>query len=520
MRKILLPILMLAVFCISCKKQIDYHVTIQQPLPPVSAPAELLFSEFKFLEKYNSQQLLKDINCRIYDESIVGVMTYVSNKRSLAASFKIADAKVYVDTVEQISNVTINDFTKPVTYTIVGSDGSKKDITVTVYSFTGLPTLFIETAGPIVSKDDYVAGNLVVDANSRFPQPVKEIKMRMKGRGNTTWGFPKKPYKMKFDSNVEMLGMPAAKDWVLLANFADKTLMRNYLAFEMANRFNVSFTPRNRFVEVFLNGEFQGNYLLTEQIEVGANRVNIKSMSKNDNGTSSITGGYLMEVDERLDETVWFRTKMNVPITVKEPEKITNDQLKYLKNYMQTTEDVLFSDGFADADTGYAKYIDVNSFINWYLVNEVMKNNDAVFHSSVYMYKDRNGKLHLGPVWDFDIAAGNVNYNGNNHPEGWWVKQASWMTRLFQDPVFASKVKARWNALRQNAIPALYPFINETSTYLKYSQRENFKKWDVLYNQTWPNAVVLGTYDNEVQYLKDWLTKRINWMDKQFVDSK
>jgi spore coat protein CotH len=383
-----------------------------------------------------------------------------------------------------------------------------------------LPVIYLHTDGPVVSKDDYVNGSAVVDPNSRYVQEVKNIKLKMKGRGNTTWGMAKKPYKLKFDVSTELLGLPAAKEWVLLANFADKTLMRNHLAFEMAKQFDVSFTPDSRFVEVFLNGEYIGNYLLTEQIQIGTNRVDIKPMSKTDNSPETITGGFLLEIDEKLDETFWFRTTKGAPFTIKEPEKITADQLTYIRNYVQKTEDIIYSEQFSDPATGYANYIDVNSFVNWYLVNELMKNNDAAFHSSVYMYKERNGKLALGPVWDFDIAAGNVNYNGNHLPDGWWVKNSLWIKRLFEDPSFRNKVKERWIELKQTSIPSLYSNINETSKYLHYSQQQNFKKWDVLYNQTWPNSVVLGTYENEVQYLKDWLTKRITWMNGQIVNEE
>ncbi len=500
------------VFGLSCSKD-PINEMVQ------TEPAELSFSEFSFHEKTNSQQLLKDIKGRIYDDKIVGVMPYLSSSKVLVASFKINGATVKVDNVEQQSGVTANDFSKPVKYTIVGADGREKSFTVVLYSFTGLPVLYLETDGPVVSKDDYVNGNLVVDPNSRYTQDVTSIKLRMKGRGNSTWQMPKKPYKLKFDTGTELLGLPASKDWVLLANFADKSLMRNYLAFEMAKQFGVSFTPRNRFVEVFLNGEYMGNYLLTEQIQVGPNRVNINPMSKSDNTPETISGGYLLEIDARLDETYWFISNKGVPFTIKEPEKITPEQLNYIQEYVQKTEDVIFSDQFADPNEGYTKYIDVNSFVNWYLVNELMKNNDAKFYSSVYMYKDRNGKLSLGPVWDFDIAGGNINWNGNNQPEGWWIKEeASWIKKLFEDPAFSTKVKARWTELRQSSIPSLYTYLNEGANYLKYSQRENFNKWEYMYTKVWPNAVALGSHQNEVQYLKDWLTKRVEWMDRQFAN--
>jgi hypothetical protein len=288
--------------------------------------------------------------------------------------------------------------------------------------------------------------------------------------------------------------------------------MRNYLAFETARRFDVAFTPRARYVEVILNGEYLGNYLLTDQVEIGETRVNIPELKEN---STDISGGYLLEIDERVDETYWFRTLLNLPFTIKSPEDITTAQFDYIKDYVQQTETAIYGPNFTDPVAGYNNYINTETFINWYLVNELLKNNDAIFFSSVFMYKDLNAKLSLGPVWDFDLAIGNINYNGNDNPQGWWIKQSLWINRLFEDPAFVQKVKDRWNLLKSTEVNSLFTFVNETSVYLNHSQKENFNKWDVLYNFTWPNRVAVGSYESEVQYMKEWLSKRINWMDSE-----
>lgn len=512
MKNACLVLLVLLAGLSACKKETTPLSREETIAGAVSAEKDIF--EFRFEAKNNAEQLLKDVECHIYEDRIVGTVPYLSSNKSLVATFTTSGATVAVNGVLQQSGVTLNDYGRPVTFTVNAADGTTKTYKVEIYTFTGLPILYLETEAPVVSKDDYVKGNIIVDANSKYDQPVTSMPMEMRGRGNSTWTMPKRPYRIKLNNKAEMLGMPAARKWVLLANFADKTLMRNYLALEISRRFEAAFTPRARFVEVILNGEYLGNYLLTDQVEVGPTRINIPEL-KASSPDSDVSGGYLLEVDERLDEIVWFRSLLQVAFTVKSPESITTKQLDYIRNYIQQVENTLYSPDFAHPTEGYSKYINTETFINWYLVNELLKNNDAVFFSSVFIYKDRNAKLSMGPVWDFDLAAGNMTYNGNNLPEGWWVKQSVWINRLFDDPVFVQKVKARWNALKGPQTSTLFSFINTTAEELKASQKENFNKWDLLYSYTWPNAVSLGSYESEVQYMKEWLSKRIKWMDTE-----
>lgn len=508
MRRFFVYILFSIALFTSCKK--DKEEPTPPPVVKLSESNDII--SFRFNVKDNPKQLLKDIICRVYDDHIVGIIPYLSTDKSLIPIFTSSGSSVKLQDSIQISGVTQNNFHQPLTYTVTAENGSTKEYTVTLYSFTELPILYLESEAPILVKDTWINGSMTVDPNSSTEQVVTETSIELRGRGNSTWSLPKKPYRFKLPSKTSMLGMPADKKWSLLANFSDKTLMRTSVAFELGRMFEVPFTPRSKYVEVILNGEFLGNYLLTDQIEIGENRVNIQEIKKN---STDITGGYLLEIDQRLDADYWFRTNKSVPVTIKSPEDITDDQFNYIRDYVQKTEDVLFGTDFTDPAEGYAKYIDVESFINWYLVNELTKNNDAVFFSSCFMHKDKNGKLSMGPIWDFDIAIGNVNYNENNDFKGWWIRNVPWYKRLFEDPVFERKVAERWKGIKTAKLNAIFDHINTTSQKLKYSQKENFKKWEVLYNYTWPNAVVLGSYENEVQYMKEWLTKRINWMDNE-----
>jgi hypothetical protein len=386
-----------------------------------------------------------------------------------------------------------------------------------------LPTLELTTdnAAPINSLINYVTGSVSITPAPSGTDAAYSGTMTIRGHGNTTWLLPKKPYKLKLDSKASLLGMPAGKDWVLLANYDDKSLLRDQVAFEVGRRVGMAWTPNSRFVELFLNGQYEGNYQLTEEIKIDKNRVNIPEMDDTDNSGKSLTGGYLLEVDTRGDpDDILFKTSRGVVFDLHDPDPATPQQLTYIQNYIQQTENVLYSTDFTNPTTGYTQYLDTDSFINWYLVNELFKNNDAVFWSSCWLYKNRSGILFMGPVWDFDIGAGNVNYNGNDSPTGWWLRSndlvyTQWTKRLFDDPAFAAAVAERWKQIKTTQLDSLSAYIDENAAALAQSQMNNYQRWPILGQYVPPNAEVAGSYEGEVAYLKSWLTARIAWMDSQ-----
>ncbi|MES2266377.1 MAG: CotH kinase family protein [Bacteroidota bacterium] len=496
-----------------CKK--DSSVTPPVVTPPVivdNSPAITLTAEAK-----NNSKIFTDVILTQEGDNFKGYTqgpTTIS--RQLVLTFKLKDAAsvVKVKDVVQVSGVTSNDFTKPVIYTVTDSKGLTTNYTVSIYNFTGLPIFNITTSAPVVSKEDYVAGSVNINTNGLYEQETNNISLQIKGRGNSTWGLhPKKPYRLKFDSKAKVLGLASAKNWVLLANYSDKTLMRNYIADGVAQSLSSDYAPHGIFVEVVMNGEYIGTYMLTEQVEVNAARVSIPELKPADNGQSVITGGYLLELDQRQEDPYRFKTDGNLPFTIKSPDVPSDAQMAYIKGYIQETENAIFAANFADPVNGYAKYINSDSFINWFLVNELFKNQDAANFSSIFYYKDRGGKLGMGPAWDFDLAAGNVDYSDATKPEGWWVKDGPWFKRLFQDPAFLTKVRTRWQFLKANGIPAMYKSIDDTQAYLTLPAQENFTKWNILDKYVWPNPVILGTYPREVSQLKYWLTQRIAWID-------
>ncbi|MGZ3777502.1 MAG: CotH kinase family protein [Mucilaginibacter sp.] len=487
-----------------CKK--DSH----KPAPPVETPE----IQFVLYAVSNPGTITGGpVTLTLAGDSAIGVVPAISNQKKFVLSFLPENANVKVGDAVQQSGVTVNDFTTPITYTFTNSKGVVKNYKVSIRNFAGIPILYLNTSGPVVSEDDYITGSISFNANGEYGQDTVTRTLQIKGHGNSTWAMPKKPYKVKFDKKTTVLGMPAAKNWILLANYADKTLLRNSVALSMGQQFSAASTPRYRFVDVVMNGVYQGNYDITEFVEINANRINIPALGAADNSADVITGGYLLEVDQRKGETTTFQTTKGLDFGLKDPDPITPDQLAYIQGYIQQTEDAIFAPNFADPIDGYAKYIDVDSFIDYYLVKELMKDNDGLDYSSIYYYKDRGGKLVMGPLWDFDLAGGNTNYSDCQYPTGWWIRNCVWFNRLFQDPAFAAKVKQRWATLKTTTIPAIFTNIDRNAAYINLSQQQNFKTWNILGEYVWPNVVWLGSYQPEVDYLKTWLNTRVAWMD-------
>ena len=364
-----------------------------------------------------------------------------------------------------------------------------------------LVSINTENVLPVNSKDEYI--NAEIKITSDNPDHELTTSLKIRGRGNSTWGFPKKPYQIKFDDKEDILGMPKDKKWILLANYSDKTMLRNELGFELGRLSNLDWTPESHFIELSINDDYLGLYQITQKIEDTSNRVDLGSE------------GYLLEVDQlsRLDDDdVYFETA-NYLFNIKEPKLTLDDEdFLFIKNYIELTESVLLGDNFMDPLEGYTKYIDVNSFIDWYLINEIAKNNDAKFHTSVYMNYKPEEKLQMGPIWDFDIGFGNINYNGNETTDGFWVKNSIWFSRLFEDPIFIEKVKSRFDYFYNNKI-LLKEIINCNYVFLDDAQKRNFEKWLILNIYVWPNNVFFPTYDEEIIYLTQWLDDRLEWLN-------
>jgi hypothetical protein len=353
--------------------------------------------------------------------------------------------------------------------------------------YTGLPVVYVDTEGgkPIVSKEEFLKATMKIKGNAAY-EGLDGIDLEIRGRGNTTWGWPKKPYLLKLGSKQSVFGMPKHKRWILLANFMDRTLMRNLVSMKVSSMTGLAWTPGCVPVELVLNGEHKGSYLLIEQVRVDKNRVNIKEMTPEDNAGDALTGGYLLELDFHYDNPVqWIDPNGHnnqwgngVPFAVKNPDEddITTQQKAYIKYYVSRAAEALYGKDFQDPETGWRAYLDEDSFIDYWIVFEVMGNHELGNPGSVYMHKDRGGKLVAGPCWDFDWGV--LSYNTSPQARTGLVNgKAIWYERLMEDPAFRSKLKARFEELlpKLETIPS---YMDECEALLTESARLNFKLWN------------------------------------------
>lgn len=367
---------------------------------------------------------------------------------------------------------------------------------------TGLPVLFLDTEGnkDIVSKTDYLSATLAVsDEESGLGEPMP---CSVRGRGNTTWQWPKKPYLVKLDSKESLLGMKKHKRWVLLANFMDKTLMRNMVAMKVSSLTSLDWTPSCKPVELILNGRHVGNYLLIEQVRADKDRV-------------PVTDGYLMECDFHFDNEVqWLdphgrcnRFPDGIPFAVKhpDPDDITPDQEAYIKQYIYDTAEAIYGPDFKDPEKGYAAYIDMDSYIDYWIVYEVMGNAALSNPGSIFCHKAEGGKLKAGPCWDFDWGVLSF-ITVPNAKTGLLHRKAMWYARLFEDPEFLARAKARYQELlpELETIPA---YIESLRVTLSASAERNFRIWDPAQDASQNGGKIINgdenmTFDAAVDRLK------------------
>ena len=233
-------------------------------------------------------------------------------------------------------------------------------------------------------------------------------------------------------------------------------------------------------------------------------------------------GGFILEVNHRLDELFNFTSDHGVPISLKDPDGVNISTQKEITSIFQRAEDALFSDNFSSQQDGWRKYLDENSIIDWYIVNEFTKNTDATFHSSVFLYYNpATQKLYLGPNWDFDISCGNINHNGNDNPNGLWITKAPWISRLFEDSLFVENLNKRWNSSKSKLYYSINTWIPAQAASLESAANLNFKKWKILGKYFWPNADGYEdrtTYQSEIKYLTDWLNARYVFLDTALND--
>lgn len=387
-----------------------------------------------------------------------------------------------------------------------------------LYQLTNLPTVVINTEGSqeIVSKEEELSSTVYI-ISEEGTNLLATTETGVRGRGNASWDqFPKKPYRLKFKSKQSPLGAPAsAKKWTLISNYSDKSLMRNILAFEASRRIGQAYTPYCHPVDVIVNGEYRGCYQLCDQVEAAEGRVPAKD-------------GYLIEIDAYAwKEVSAFWSWRGTPVTIKHPDEddITDSQRQHIESFFNQMETAALGEDFTDPEKGYRKYLDLESFLRNLLVGDFCGNTDLLW--SVYMYKDAtDGKLYTGPTWDHDLSFDNdyrsYPVNANNDfiflfvpsPASDAVRD---ITRRIvkEDPEAKNLLAQYWNqALEEGDLKTLPEYLDQTYVLLQESQELNFKRWDILDSQVHMNFQALGTYESEVNFLKNCLKERLVKFDE------
>lgn len=392
---------------------------------------------------------------------------------------------------------------------------------------TNLPTVYVDTYqnAAITSKENYIYCTL------RYVDEQDEVtvydSVQIRGRGNSTWNLPKKPYRLKFNQKERFLGPDRAnaKKWTLLANAADKTLIRNAVTSAMGEFTTLPFNPGYKFVDLVLNGRYQGNYQISDQIDVRKRRVNITEQDLPLSDDSNITGGYLLEVDGFKDGNCFTTTRYSVPIRIHYPdeEDIVGRQNNYIRTYMANFEATLRSADFADPELGYRAMVDTTSLIDWFLCTEISANLDGFY--STYFYKDQDDpRLFWGPLWDYDIA-----YENDYRTTGTATKLMTdvgfgqtkqWIRRIWEDEWFQRRVYQRYSELlRQGLVSHLHTTIDSLTALIDQSQQLNYERWGIN-RRVYHEVVIYSSYDQYVSDLHAFIDEHCDYLLNAFANRK
>ena len=414
-----------------------------------------------------------------------------------------------------------------------------------------LMTFSIDTYEKEILDEPKILSELIISLDSNI---IHKGYIGIEKRGSSSqYFYEKKQYGVETwdqygaDIDVSLGGLPKEEDWIFYGPYGDKSLIRNNLIYSLSNNMG-RYASRSKFMEVIINGDYKGVYSLFEKIKVDKHRVNIsKTQSSSGEGT-----GYIIKIDKLTGEAVDIYNDYNDQISFlsnydsngdslndnsnskihflyhyPKPEEISSDQKIFIQNIIRQFENALNTDNFQDPFNGYRRYIDIDSFVDFFILNELSNNVDA-YRLSTFIHKDISGKLKMGPIWDFNLAFGNANYcNGdavdkwmfkfNDYCQGDLWKVPFWWKRLLEDDSFKAKIVTRWFDLRQNTLSndSIFQLLNGFVEKLKISGSvdRNFQRWQILDKWIWPNAYMGANYDEEIDYLSTWLLNRLQWID-------
>ncbi len=387
-------------------------------------------------------------------------------------------------------------------------------------SALNVSTLYIETAttDPIERRSSQDITFRLVSTQNGHTQVVFETdQAQIRGRGNSTWDMPKKPYRIRFREAVSILDLPESRTYVLLAEYADKSLLRNTIVHKFSSRLeHLSHTITTRVVELYLNGEYQGIYTFTEQVELAPSKLSFESIP------GVLDTGYFLELDQRFFDKGGVAGLDGLfvsgyPYELIRPDPTHPDftlaQLAFIQQHFLDMEAALI------AQSGYEDYLDIDNWIDYFIVQELFKNVDVGW-SSVYIYKKAGESLRLGPLWDFDLAIGNADYI-DYAPENWYGMRAyknRWFQLMMAIPEVREQFKLRYLELYEDDIPEMLEAVSALGDAMSPLAQRNFDRWDILAQYVWPNPpgmVGSSEYASQVEYVHNFIQRRAAWMAQE-----
>lgn len=511
--KSLILFLMVLFFYTSCS---DSSTDIEIEPKPEPQPEEELSTTNKMLtfviEKSNNEDeyLQEDVVGTIKDGEIKLTMSEKIDATKLIASFTHDGEVVMVGDAEQKTGVTVNDFSQLLVYSVVAENEDRQQYIVKVEWMeeqpekAQIPHIYIDTDGgvPVIEKKVYIEANVRINGGDKYED--FEARGAIRGRGNSTWAMPKKPYRFKLKEKASLLGLAAEKSWVLLQNYIDPSLMCNSVAMKTGQLLEMPFTHHMIPVDVTLNGEYIGAYTFTEHKEVKKNRIDVGE------------GGWLVELDTYFDEDYQFYSdNYLLPVMIKHPEldKMAVAEaekiLDEMKSDFNVMDGLVFDESFPN--NSYLDYFDADAFVD-YLIVYMLTGNEEINHpKSTYIYKKKGGKYSMGPIWDFDWAFGyegtSTHFVNPTRPLFWTGGKAgkgtTFFTRIMEDPAIGLLFKTEWANFRNDNYPILVAYIKEYAETIRESHKMDQKVW----------GQSSGSIDKYRDRMLDWLDKRVVYMD-------
>jgi len=418
-----------------------------------------------------------------------------------------------------------------------------------VYDSTMLPLLIIDTDGQYIINDPRITAtmNLVDNGAGNYNHSSDpgnaysgQISIEIRGE-SSAWFSPKKSYSFETqtdlgeNNNVSLLGLPEENDYVLYAPYSDKSMLRNVLTYRLFEEMG-NYAPRTRFVDVVVNNDYQGLYILTEKIKRDKNRVDMAKLLPEDISGNELTGGYLLRIDKLsgMPSTHFWTSAVSPPYSGFMPvtysyfdpkyDELNATQMAYIKGHMEDFESALVAGYFKDPELGYRAYLDVPSMVDMMILNEFTKEVDAyLFSHYFYKQKDSDGGLLVnGPPWDYNLAFGNNDYYADIHLTFNWIytqdNRVYWWNRVMEDSWFRKQLRCRWDELYQTVLSSenLHAIVDSSLIVMGESVSSNYQRWPILGTYIWPNSFVGQTYSEEEWFLRNWMDDRIEWMDSKW----